>query len=636
MKTTSKGIALLLLLAGLIMVTIITSFIPGQVDMTAENIYTLSDGSKALLQKIEEPVTLDYYFRRSAEDVPIQFKNYATRVEALLRQYENAGGGNIVVNIIDPKPDTEEEEEAIRSGISSQQLPGGENFFFGLKAIQAEQEETIPIFNLQRESFLEYDISRTIHRVQQLDLPKLGVVSSLPVISGYQPGMMPPGQPPPEDWVFIQELRESFSIEQVAADGNELPDELDVLAIIHPAGLSDQLLYEIDQFALSGKPVFIAVDPSSNIQKRSMNQQQMMMGGMPNTSSNLPRLFDKWGIDYDPAYFLADLQYAESVVAGPGGSRVRYPAWLNIDKLSGEAPPTAELNRMFLVEPGSFSLQEDSGLTLTPLLESSDQSGLLTASLLNFTPPDALARQVDPNGETHLLAGILHGKLTTAFPDGRPEEEEGDEEEAEDEDKEEEKEGEGEFLAESVGESTLVLIADTDFMADNFSVRRINFLGMRGMQPLNDNIAFVSNVLEYLAGSEDLISLRGKGTVVRPFQVVRDLEMIAQQKFKEEYEDLQAELSEVQAKLRQLQEEQGNRRRLVAGSEVRRLIEDYRAEEADKRAALRNIRKKLREDIESLERNLALMNLLTVPCLIGIAGVGFFYARHKRQKGSQA
>ena len=629
MKTTSKGIALLLLLAGLIMVTIITSFIPGQVDLTAENIYTLSDGSKALLKKIEEPVTIDYYFRRSAEEVPIQFKNYATRVEALLRQYESAGAGNIVVNIIDPKPDTEEEEEAIRSGISNQQLPGGENFFFGLKAIQAEQEEIIPIFNLQRESFLEYDISRTIHRVQQLDLPKLGVVSSLPVISGYQPGMMPPGRQPPEDWVFIQELRESFSIEQVAADANKLPDDLDMLAIVHPSGLSDSLLYEIDQFTLSGKPVFIAVDPSSNIQKRSMNQQQMMMGGMPNTSSNLPRLFDKWGIDYDPVYFVADLQYAESVVAGPGGSRVRYPAWLKIDQLSGEAPPTADLNHMFLVEPGSFSLREDSGLTLTPLLESSGQSERLMASLLNFTSPDALARQVDPSGETHVLAGILHGKLTTAFPDGRPKVEV-----KEGEDKEEE--GDGEFLTESMGESTLVLIADTDFMADSFSVRRINFLGMQGIQPLNDNIAFVSNVLEYLAGSEDLISLRGKGTVVRPFKVVGELEMMAQQKFKEEYEDLQAELSEVQAKLRQLQEKQGDQRRLVAGSEVRQLIEDYRAEEADKRAALRGIRKKLREDIESLERNLALINLLTVPCLIGIAGVGFFYARHKRQRGSQA
>ncbi len=629
MKTTSKGIALLLLLAGLIMVTIITSFIPGQVDLTAENIYTLSDGSKALLKKIEEPVTIDYYFRRSAEEVPIQFKNYATRVEALLRQYESAGAGNIVVNIIDPKPDTEEEEEAIRSGISNQQLPGGENFFFGLKAIQAEQEEIIPIFNLQRESFLEYDISRTIHRVQQLDLPKLGVVSSLPVISGYQPGMMPPGQQPPEDWVFIQELRESFSIEQVAADANKLPDDLDMLAIVHPSGLSDSLLYEIDQFTLSGKPVFIAVDPSSNIQKRSMNQQQMMMGGMPNTSSNLPRLFDKWGIDYDPVYFVADLQYAESVVAGPGGSRVRYPAWLKIDQLSGEAPPTADLNHMFLVEPGSFSLREDSGLTLTPLLESSGQSERLMASLLNFTSPDALARQVDPSGETHVLAGILHGKLTTAFPDGRPKVEV-----KEGEDKEEE--GDGEFLTESMGESTLVLIADTDFMADSFSVRRINFLGMQGIQPLNDNIAFVSNVLEYLAGSEDLISLRGKGTVVRPFKVVGELEMMAQQKFKEEYEDLQAELSEVQAKLRQLQEKQGDQRRLVAGSEVRQLIEDYRAEEADKRAALRGIRKKLREDVESLERNLALINLLTVPCLIGIAGVGFFYARHKRQRGSQA
>ena len=181
-----------------------------------------------------------------------------------------------------------------------------------------------------------------------------------------------------------------------------------------------------------------------------------------------------------------------------------------------------------------------------------------------------------------------------------------------------------------------MLIADTDFMADNYSVRRINFLGMRGIQPLNDNLAFVSNVLEYLAGSEDLISLRGKGTVVRPFTVVRDLEMKAQEKFQMEYEALQKELTEVQGKLREMQNEQGDRRRLVAGSEVRKLIEDYRKEEADKKAELRNIRKKLREDIENLERTLALLNLLAVPSLVGFAGIGFFILRQKRQKRGRA
>ena len=157
--------------------------------------------------------------------------------------------------------------------------------------------------------------------------------------------------------------------------------------------------------------MFIAVDPSSYVQKRSMSQQQMMMGGLPNTSSNLPRLFSKWGIVYDPLYFVADLQRAENVMMGGGGSATRYPAWHRIDELSEEAPPTAELNQMFLVEPGSFSLQDDSELKLTPLVTSSEQSGRLTTSLLNFTPPDEMARQVHPSGETYVLAAILHGKL---------------------------------------------------------------------------------------------------------------------------------------------------------------------------------------------------------------------------------
>ena len=641
MNRSTQWIALILLIVGLVLVNVIAGFLPGQIDFTSSKLYTLSPGTRALLDKIEDPITLEFYFSRSAEGIPILFKNYATRIEELLKQYENAGNGGIELSLIDPRPDSKEEEAAIRVGISGQTLGNGESLFFGLVAIQADQEKAIPVFNLQRESFLEYDISRAIYRVQQYRLPHLGILSSLPIIRRADPGFMMPNQQVPNDWVVAQELRNFFDIQEIDKDADSIAETIDVLAVIHPQQLPDKMAYAIDQFLLSGRPVLLAVDPSSTFQKAQIGQQAMMMGGGANTSSSLPRLFDSWGIEYDPVSFVADLSYASMVQSGIGGQPIRYPAWLSIDKLNTEAPPTAQLENMLLIEAGSFSLKEDSDLNLTPLIKSSKESDSLSASLLNFTPPDALLRQVNPSHEEKVLAAIISGRFHTAFPEGKPiEEEESVEDDSIDEDvagndtsDEIEATAPSEpGLLESESSSVLMLIADTDFMADQFSVEQLNFLGFQSIRPLNDNLNFISNTLEFLSGSEDLISLRGKGTAVRPFVVVRELETKAQERYQMQYDELQNKLGDVQSKLNGLLEQQKDQRHLVAGPEVRKAIENYRAQEAETRGKLRKIRKRLREDIERLDRTLVIFNLITVPVLVGFFSLFFFRKRSKRQK----
>jgi len=635
MKIASKWIAFALLLVGLILVTFITSFIPGQVDLTAKNLYTLSQGSISIIEKIEDPVTLELYYSRTAEGTPIHIKNYANRVIALLRQYARASDGKVELRVIDPKPDTEEEEAAIRANIAQKQLPNGDPFFFGLSVIQADLEKEIPEFVLRKEPFLEYDISRAIYSVQQFGLPKLAVITSLPVFGGFQPNPMNPMNPNRQmtpDWFFIEELRESFEIEQVQAASTELPEDLDVLAVIHPQDLSESLQYAIDQFVLSGKPAFIAVDPSSYSQRIQVNQQAMMMGmGMPDASSSLTRLFDKWGIEYDAFSFVSDLMNGEMVGVGRGAAPVRYPAWHRVEALADDSPPTANLNIMHLIEPGSFDVKSGSGLELTPLIMSSDQSGTLSSGLLNFTPPEEIIRQTMPTGKAFILSGIISGKFATAFPEGKPKEESDAGAGADSEGTSGSGPGENEApgLTASTDSSTVILIADTDFLAEQFSVQRI-MPGVAIRQ--NDNLSFISNSLEYLAGSEDLISLRGKGTAVRPFKVLQELEVQAQRNYQEEYDALDNELNEVREKLRELQESEGSPGQLVASSDVRQLIENYRHEEADKQAALREIRKKLREDVEFLETLLSLLNLLVVPIAVGAMGIGFFMLRNKRQK----
>ena len=632
MKAVSKLTASLLLLAGLILATIIAGFLPGQADFTANKLYTLSHGSPMLLGKIEEPITLEFYFRRNSEAVPIYYKNYATRIEELLRQYVRAAGGRIDLHIIDPKPDTEEEESALRTGLSGQPLSNGDTLFFGLIVIQADQEETIPMFTMQREPFLEYDISRAIHNVQKLVLPRLGVISSLPVIADFQLNFLNPGRPQAQDWVFIQELRKSFDVEKIELTADEIPDGIDLLAVIHPQNLAEPTLFAIDQFLLSGKPVFIAVDPSSFVQKSQTPQQSMMMGmPPPASSSHLSRLFEHWDIIYDPALFVGDLQNASMIGQSAGAQPIRYPAWLSLDSLNSEAPPTATLHNIFLPETGRFQLKPESSLELTPLLTSSESSGMLSAGILNFTPPGEIARQILPTGEKFILAGIIRGRFSTAFPEGKPKP-------ADDDDTAEEDEEAGTVepsestahLLESDGPTTLILIADTDFLADQFSVEKINFLGLNTIRPLNDNLAFITNALEFLAGSEDLLSLRGRGSAIRPFKVVRDLEIKAQQRFQEEYDEVNRKLGDIQEKLRELLTRQGDQGLLVAGPEMTEAIKIFQQQETEFLAQRREIRKKLREDIENLNHTLALLNLTIVPALIGLFGIWFFTRRNKR------
>lgn len=620
MEKFNKWIALGLLLAALVLVNIIGAILRGQADLTDNGLYTLSPGSRSLLAKIEEPVTLRFYFSRSVEGAPIVFKNYAARVEDLLRQYENAGRGKIRLEVINPRPDTPEEEGAIRAGIAGQPLPSGETLFFGLVAIQADQERAIPMFNRQREEFLEFDISQIIHQVQQLALPKLGIISSLPVFGDPMAAMFGGQQPAQVDWVFVEELRNHFEVEQVR---EEISPGLDLLAVIHPQDLSDELLFEIDQFLLSGKPVLMAVDPSSYVQKGQAGQRQMMTGMPPQSSSDVAALFRSWGIEYDASMVVGDLEYAASVNTGRGPP-VRYPVWLSLERFNRETPPTAELNQMLFPEPGSFFLREGNELGLTPLVTSSARSGRVMSMTLGFTNPEEVGRQLESSGEAQVIAGIIRGSFKTAFPEGRPETEE-----------DEESEGpapESPALKESKSPGTLVLVADTDFLADQFSVQAMNFLGMRALAPLNDNLAFVSNVAEFLAGSEDLIGLRSKGTSLRPFERVREMEMAAQEKYEERLAALEGRLQEVQEKPRELQGQQREQGQLVASPEVREAIEGFRLQEAEMRAERREIRKRLREDIEGLKLKLVLANLLIVPTLVGIFGINFFLLRSKRQK----
>ncbi len=646
MKLGAKTAALLLLFVILVLVNFLASQFSARADLTQDNIYTLSKGSRSLLSKIEEPMTLQFYFSRSLENLPIRFKNYATRVEEMLRQYVSASGGRITLKVIDPQPDTDEETEARRVGITPQQLPTGEALYFGLVVTQADQETNIAFFSPNREPFLEYDVSQLIYAVQQFDKPRLGLLSGLPLRSEMPMGMMP-GQQPQPDQLIIQQWETTFEIAEVDAAAETLPDNLDVLAVIHPQTVGEQMLFAIDQFLLSGKPVIVAVDPSSYYFKGQQRQNQMMMMGQPpqGVTSDLPRLFSAWGINYTSSEVVGDPNLATSVQTGAGISS--FPVWLSLTKerFSADTLPTSSLNTMLMIEPGAIDVAGDRGYEITPLVQTTPRAGTVAGMLLSFTPPNEIARQIQDGGVARNLAVLVRGTFKSAFPDGAPKASASDDHDHEGETDEAHAAHAGEpataedqtpALAESSKPGTLVVVGDTDWLLDQFSVRRMNFLGMQAVEPLNDNLAFASNLADYLGGSEDLISIRGKGSAQRPFEVIRGMELAAQERYQAELQGLEDRRNEIQQEIQKLQSQQTEGRTLIASPEVSDALERYRVQEAELRTSIRKIRLSLREGIERLQNGLTVMNLLFVPLVIVIVGCVFLIGRNRRQKSSSA
>lgn len=633
MKPGSKTLALGLLLVGLILINYLASSVPVRLDATEESIYSLSDGTRRMLGRIEEQVTVDLYFTKDAAGLPIAYKNYAARVQETLRQYVRASRGKVTLNVINPRPDTPEEEKATAAGLTPQVAQqGGEQFFFGLVVTQVDQQKNLPAFTPQREPFLEYDLSKLIYSVQQMDKRKLGLITSLP-LQGTSPQemqmmMMMRRQPQPSQTVMT-ELEQSFQIVTVEASATELPAGLDVLLVAHPQGVSPRLQYAIDQFLLGGKPVIVAVDPSSQHFKRQSNPQQMMMGGgVQNVSSDLAVLLGAYEVSYDSQKVIGDLENATQVQTGGGGIS-RFPVWISLagrTAFNSKSQATAQLNSVMFIESGSVAQKAGGSLTFTPLIETSAQTGDMPSMMLQFAQPDDVAKQLTPSGRK-TIAALVTGKFKTAFPDGAPKDEKPADAPGAPAPATPPPAGDG--LKESKTSSTLFVIADTDWLFDDYSVRKFNFFGQTAAQPINDNLALAANTVELLGGSQDLISIRGKGSSIRPFTVVRKMEAAAQQQYQTKLTELDNRLQQVQTKLTELQGKKGEGNRLVATPDMAKAIEEFQKQQAKIRGERREIRRALREDIDRLENRLLVLNLLATPLLIGGFGVWFYRNRKK-------
>ena len=625
MKISGGIIGLVVLLVILVAANVIVGSIRMRADLTDEGLYTLSDGTRSILKSLDRDVTLKLFFSSSTKEVPVFLKNYAKQVEDLLHEYRVAGK-KITIEKHDPKPDSDAEEWAQRYGISGQSIGMfGPPVYFGLVAESGETEGVIAALDPRQEQLLEYNITRLIYRVANPDKPVVGVLSSLPVMGSQQPPFAMPGQPrPPQQppWIALQELRSDFDVREIPLSGETIEDDIDALVVIHPKNLTDKLLYAIDQYILGGGKALILLDPFSTVDLQNTPQQQQF--SMPNVSSELGKLLDAWGLKFDGSKVLADSR-AVSRLRGQGNRVEESMVFLSLSgqHINKDEVLTSQLESLMLPFAGTFVDDTAEGLSVTPLVESSATSCLVGAMSARFGG-QAIRSEFKPGGEKLNLAVRVTGTFKTAFPEGAPKDDAADS----DEDKKTaEKEEAPKGLVE--GESTVILVGDTDLIFDRYCVQEMNFFGVTAHQPLNDNLNFFANAIEQISGSSDLIGIRSRGKFSRPFTRVDELERDARNQWQAKEDELVKELQETQQQLNQMQSEKQGNQKYILSPKQKEAIAKFREQETDTKRQLKDVRKSLRREIERLGVRIKVINIAMMPLLISLVGICYGLYRRK-------
>ncbi len=581
---------------------------PLRLDLTADKQFTLSEGTLKLLGSLEEPVELRLYVSGGIREANPFLASYADRVHDFLNAYAEAAGGKITVRYIDPEPYSEEEDRAVGFGLQAISLGNGTTGYFGIAGTNStDDSDVIAVLSPERERFLEFDLTRLVYNLAYPDKTVVGLITGLPMNG--DPAMQY------KPWQIYTQLGQQFELRYLGGDIGSFDKDIDLLLIAHPKQLSDRTLYAIDQFVLGGGKALIFVDPHS--EAAAMRQRQP---GMEPTSSSLDKLFDAWGIAFDKNKVVADPSAARQVQF-PSGQRqqiVDYLAWLSLDPshLNPDQPITAELQRVNLASAGYIEKKEGADVELEPLLISSPQAQAIDAEEVRLFPdPLKLLRDYQPGNKALYMAAVVRGKFQSAYPDGPPEG----------------AEKRGEHRKAAAEQASVIIVADTDLLDDRSWLARQSVLGQEVMLPLASNADFVANALDYLAGSEVLMALRGRDVALRPFTRIIAIRREAERRYRAKEQELLDRLGELEDKIRKLQvsEEAGGP---VLSEAQQQEIETFRSQILETRAELREVQRALRSDIETLKARLRFANIGAVPLAVGLVAIGLALVRRVRYR----
>lgn len=618
-----NGTGILLALILFFSVNLIThqTFRASRFDLTQGKLYTLSPGSEHILSSMTEPVTLKLYFSKKLAVGSPNIQTYATRVTEMLEEYVRASHGLITLEQIDPEPFSESEDQALSYGLSG--LPvdaGGASFYFGLVgAGSTDQESSIPFFQTERESFLEYDLTKLIHQLSTVKKPVMGLLSAVPFGHAFSQGNQ---QDASSASNLYESLESLFEIRPIDPQDPKVPTDVSVLLAIRPEKFTPSALFSLDQYVLNGGHAIVLTDP----------QAEEDQSTAPNSADFkfLDALYASWGVRVPRDQVVADLPVAKKVWFTPHGHPevVDYPLWLELNEnyLDQSDVVTSKLSPIVLSTPGYIDRIQtpDSKKTTipqyswTPLIQTDDQAMLVpTAQLMSYNlDPYRLLNNYKPSGKRFVLAARISGLFKTAFPEGGP--------------SESAKKEHPSPLKTAAKKGQIILIADSDFIKDKFWLQTQSFLGQVFATPTAANGNLIVNAVDNLGGNEDLIAIRAQNQFTRPFTLIKALQQKAQLAFRNKEKELQHQLQQTEEKLKSLEDKKKEGNLMVLDADQRAEIERFRHQKIEIRSKLRSIQHELQQDISALENKLRLFNVYLFPTLIGIAGTLYLWFRRKQ------
>ncbi len=586
------------------------AFLTGaRLDLTENRLYTLSPGTINLLESIEEPITLEFYFSEEASSELPMVRNFARRIQELLDEMAEHADGGLELRRVDPEPFSEAEDRAELLGLEGVPVGvGRESLYLGIVGTnRVDGREVLPFLSPAREAFLEYELARMVYILSQPRRPRVGWLSGLPMTGGmdFRTGRRQ------EPWAVYEEVAELFELEEIEIGAEQLPDDIDVLVLIHPKQLSDSLLADIEHFLLDGGRLLGILDPFAETDP-GPDPSDPAGALTADRHSTLEPLLEAWGVEFSTEDFIADLGLALQVNLQQGQPPVRHPAILGITaaNMNPDDVVTGDLEVINTASIGWFELTDESPLDLEPLLTSSRNAGPLPTERLRFLDdPAALADEFGPSGERYTLAGRVSGEVEAALaPDTEP--------------------GRGRIDA--------ILVADADFLADRYWVQRQRFFGTSLLEPFANNADFVINAIDNLLGNADLISIRSRATSNRPFTLVEELRRSAEQSLRATEQRLESELAEAEARINELQQARGDADLSVLTAEQEAEIDRFMARRLEIRQQLRQVRRDLDRDIEALGTRVKIVNIALMPLLVTVFALFLAWRRRAAFRRSRS
>ena len=585
-----------------------------KVDLTADNLYTVSDGTLRIIRAPEEPINLYFFFSEKAAASNPVIRNYGVRVRELLEELVSRSAGKLMLKVVNPQPFSEEEDRANELGITSSTInTSGDKLYLGLAATNStDQKSAIPYLDPRRDEQLEYDVAKLVYELSSANKPVVGLLSSLPMGGDFD--MQTGRQRPP--LAVYQQIEQLYTVRALEPTLTAIDADVNVLVLVHPKHLPAPALYAIDQFALRGGHVLVFVDPRSEADPAGAADPGNPMAQLQaDRSSNLEPLFKAWGVVYDPDQIAVDLERGLAVSMREGDPPSQHIAILGLDR-EGMAKDmiTAQIDSVNLAMAGSLAKAEGSQLSFEPLMYSSEQAGLLPAQRFAI-PGDAAALKdgFKPTGKL-VLAARVTGKTSSAFATPPAGVTPG-----------------ADALKESSQDLNVVIVADTDLLTDFMWVQQANFFGQTVFQPFANNGELVWNAIDNLAGSNDLISIRARASYSRPFEKVEELRRNADAAQRAKELELEEQLKQTEEKLTQLQTAQPGGNDAILTPDMARAIENFQADKLRIRKELRETRAGLAKDIETLGGWIKAINIALVPAILIIIGLLMASWRRRRR-----